>query len=426
MVLKLYNTLSRQEEIFTPLVAPTVKIYSCGPTVYDYAHIGNWRAFIINDLLRRTLEFNQYQVNQVMNITDVDDKTINGSRGVGEALGDFTKKYERIFLDDLISLNILPPTNLVHATEFIPQMIESVQKLLDTGHAYKTADGVYFKITSFANYGDLSKQIIDDNTDRDFALWKFETPEDNGNAWDASFGRGRPGWHIECSTMILKTLGETIDLHTGGSDLMFPHHENEIAQSESLTGKILARYWLHVAFLQVDGHKMSKSLNNFYTLKDLADHNISPLAYRYWLLTAHYRSPINFTWEAVGAAQTALQRLENQIRDLPDVGEVDQNLCEQFLTLLNNDLNLPQALAFALSSSANKATWLEFDKVLGLKLLEVRRLTIPAEVQELANTREQARQNKNWPKADQLRQEIEAKGFEIEDTDNSPRLKPRN
>lgn len=426
MVLKLYNTLTRTEEEFKPLKAGEVSMYSCGPTVYDYAHIGNWRSFVVNDLLRRTLAENGYSINQVMNITDVDDKTINGSREAGLPLSNFTKKYEQIFLDDLASLNIVPPTTLTHATEFVPQMVELIDKLLKQNQAYVIAgDGVYFKVSSFPKYGELSKQIIDDDTGRDFALWKFETAADNGNAWEASFGRGRPGWHIECSAMSLNTLGETLDIHTGGSDLMFPHHENEIAQSESVTGTTFVRYWLHTAFLQVDGHKMSKSLNNFYTLQDLRERHISPLAYRYWLLTGHYRTPVNFTWEALAAAQTALHRLEDQIRDLPDGGEVDQNLREQFLSLLNNDLNLPQALAFALSASANKATWLEFDKVLGLGLDKIKALEISTEIQALANRREQARQNKDWARADELRQEIENQGFEVADTDSGPRLKPK-
>ena len=424
MVLKLYNTLTRSLENFTPLKANQVTMYSCGPTVYDYAHIGNWRTFIVNDLLRRTLEFNDYRVNHVMNITDVDDKTINGSKSANIPLPEFTKKYERIFLDDLVALNILPPTTLTHATEYIPQMIVLVQKLIDSGHAYKTNDGIYFKVASFSDYGKLSKQPIDDDVERDFALWKFETLKDNGNAWEAPFGKGRPGWHIECSVMAMESLGQTLDIHTGGADLIFPHHENEIAQSESVTNKTFANYWLHTAFLQVDEHKMSKSLNNFYTLKDLQGHDISPLAFRYWLLTGHYRSPVNFTWESLTAAQTRLARLKNNLALLPNNGKVDQDLREKVLEKINDDLNFPQALA--LIPNNDKATWLEFDKVLGLGLTEVQFLEIPAEVTALLAAREQARQEKDWPRADQLRQEIETKGFEIEDTDSGPRLKPKN
>jgi cysteinyl-tRNA synthetase len=437
MVLKLYNTLTRTEEEFKPLHANQVTMYSCGPTVYDYAHIGNWRQMTTNDLLRRTLEFNDYKVKHVMNITDVDDKTINGSQKAGLALSEFTKKYEMIFLKDLASLNILPPTTLTHATEFIPQMIELVQKLIDSGYAYKTSDGIYFQVASFPAYGNLSKQPIkqseghdDESHDkrdaRDFALWKFQTPADGEVGWEASFGKGRPGWHIECSAMSLNTLGETLDIHTGATDLIFPHHENEIAQSESTTGKTFVNLWLHGGFLQVDGQKMSKSLNNFYTLKDLTEHNISPLAYRLWLLMAHYRSPINFTWEALTAAQTTLHRLEDKIRDLPDDDEMDQNLREQFLALINNDLNLPQALAFALSSEANKATWLEFDKVLGLDLAKIMPLEIPQELQNQLEQREEARNNKDWTGADEIRKAIEEKGFLIDDTDTGPRLRLKN
>ena len=413
-------------------------MYSCGPTVYDYAHIGNWRTFIVNDLLRRTLQFNSFQVKHVMNITDVDDKTINGSKAAGIPLAELTKKYEQIFIDDLAALNILPPTTLTHATEFIPQMIALIQKLIDSGHAYQTSDGVYFKVSSFADYGKLSKQPIEatDRSDdeshdkqdrRDFALWKFQTPEDNGNAWDTNFGRGRPGWHIECSAMSQDVLGQTLDIHTGGSDLIFPHHENEIAQSESATNKTFANYWLHTAFLQVDGHKMSKSLNNFYTLKDLATHNISPLAYRYWLLTGHYRSPVNFTWEALEGAQTRLTRLKNNLASLPNDGKVDLDLREKILEKINDDLNFPQALAFI--PDDNKTMWLEFDKIFGLDLDKIesnKEIEIPTEVTALLAEREQARQNKDWPRADQLRQEIEAKNFIIDDTDQGPRLKPKN
>lgn len=451
MVLKLYNTLTRTEEEFKPLKDGVATMYSCGPTVYDYAHIGNWRTFVVNDLLRRTLQFNGLQVKHVMNITDVDDKTINGSKAAGIPLAEFTKKYEQIFLNDLATLNILPPTILTHATEFIPQMIALIQKLIDSGHAYKTSDGVYFKVSSFADYGKLSKQPIEatdrpddeshDKQDRrDFALWKFETPEDNGNGWDTNFGRGRPGWHIECSAMSQDVLGETLDIHTGGSDLVFPHHENEIAQSESATGKTFANYWLHTAFLQVDGHKMSKSLNNFYTLKDLTTHNISPLAYRYWLLTGHYRSPVNFTWEALGGAQTALERLQRKVSswssDIHKATQVDENYKQKFLAAINNDLNLPQALAvvwemlddYNLEPNICRTTFLDFDKVLGLGLDKIKQpsesFEIPVEIIILRDQREEARKNKDWTKADQFRQEIEAKGFVIDDTSEGSIIKP--
>ena len=436
MVLKLYNTLTRIVEEFKSLKDGVVTMYSCGPTVYDYAHLGNWRSFILADLLKRVLLYNNYTVKHVMNITDVDDKTIDGSRSTHVSLAAFTKKYERTFLNDLDSLNILPATILTHATEFIPQMTELIQRLIDSGHAYKTKDGVYFKVTSFPHYGQLSKQTIDDNAERDFALWKFETPEDGGNAWDASFGRGRPGWHIECSTMSMSELGEPFDLHTGGSDLMFPHHENEIAQSEAATGKVpFVHYWIHGAFLNIDSDKMSKSLANFYTLRDLAEHHISPLAYRYWLLTSHYRSPVNFTWEASGAAQTTLDKLYDIWRNLgEEIGIVSDSYRFRFLEATNNDLNLPQAIAlvwelvrdFNLSKADIKATLLEFDKVLGLNFAQLKAIEIPAEVTARLAEREQARQAKDWSRADQLRQEIEAKGFVVDDTDSGPRLKPKN
>jgi cysteinyl-tRNA synthetase len=425
MDLKLFNTLSRKLETFTPLQPGAVSIYACGPTVYDYAHIGNLRTYVFNDLLRRVLEYNGYAVKQVMNITDVDDKTIKASRAQNLPLGEFTKKYEDLFWQDLAALNIPKPASTPRATEFIPQMVELVSDLMTKDAAYiREGDGVYFRVSQLKNYGQLGiKPPVDAKAeDQDFALWKFWKLEDGEVAWDTPFGRGRPGWHLECSAMIKATLGPTIDIHTGATDLIFPHHENEIAQSETANGAPLAHYWLHGGFLNVGEEKMAKSLGNFVTLQTLAEKGISPLAYRYWLLTAHYRKVLNFSWEALTAAQTAYHRLREQFAELP-TGAVDANLKSKFLEFINDDLNLPRALALALTEVKDQATWLEFDKVFGLGLGEsLVEVMIPDDIQKLVNQREQARQEANWSKADELRKQIEAAGYQVKDTDKGPKL----
>lgn len=444
MVLKLYDTLSREiKEI--PSQNGTVSMYACGPTLYDYAHIGNWRTFIINDLVGRALKFDGLTLRQTMNVTDVDDKTIAGSKQAGQPLGEFTKKYEEIFLQDRQKLNLEPPANLTRATEYIPAMVEMIETLLKQNQAYQIEDGIYFRVNSFKDYGKLSRQVAlatdrsDDENQakedpRDFALWKFQTPEDGEVGWDTPFGKGRPGWHIECSAMTLKTLGPTIDLHTGASDLIFPHHENEIAQSESANGAPFARHWLHFAFLQVEGEKMSKSLHNIFTLRDIEERGFPPLAFRYLVLTAHYRSLLNFTWESLGAAQSALQKLYDFYLELGEkLGTVSPSYRSQLEKSINDDLNLPQAVALVwdlikdpqISNPDKKATLLEFDRVLGLSLAEQKLVEIPAKIEELAQSREQARAAQNWAEADKLRQEIETAGWEIKDTETGPKLKPK-
>ncbi|MBI2099927.1 MAG: cysteine--tRNA ligase [Candidatus Vogelbacteria bacterium] len=431
MDLRLYNSLSRRLETFTPLNAPRVKMYSCGPTVYDYAHLGNWRAFVTADLLRRVLDYNNLQTDWVMNITDVDDKTIAASQKTGQTLVNFTKFYEQAFRADLEKLNISQP-KLVKATDYVPEMIKLVEELLKQNIAYKTADGIYFDIKKFPNYGRFREVIPKE--DNNFALWKFWKPEDGPIKWPAPFGGGRPGWHIECSAMSMKELGETFDIHTGGGDLMFPHHENELAQSEAVSSKVLAKYWIHNNFLNVGGEKMSKSLNNIYTLQDLEKKNITPLAYRYWLLTAHYRTLVNFTWEAVAGAQTTLNKIYNRVRALETEageGEVDQTYRDKFLSAINNDLNLPEALAVTwellnddnLKPSTSLAILFDFDRVFDLGLAAIKPLKIPPEVQVLVNKRETARQNQNWPEADTFRQEIEKFGFHVNDTNFGPEIK---
>ncbi|MEN9913013.1 MAG: cysteinyl-tRNA synthetase [Candidatus Parcubacteria bacterium] len=444
MDIKLYNTLSRSIEPFTPLKEGAVSMYHCGPTVYDTPHIGNYRTFVMNDLIRRAFEYNGYVVDQAMNITDVDDKTIRRSREEGVSLETVTRKYEDLFIEGLKSLNVLLPHHLIRATDHIADMISLIEKLIEKGVVYKSADGVYMAISKVKEYGVLANLKLDKNSDdtshqriandeydkdnpHDFALWKFKTEQDGDNSWDASFGTGRPGWHIECSAMAMKVFGETADIHTGGMDLIFPHHTNEIAQSESATGKQFARYWMHGAFITMADEKMAKSKGNIAKLETLEEDMISPLAYRYWLLTAHYRSPVNFTLEAVRGAQNALIKLMTTVSNLPDGGAVSEAYKGRFVAFINDDLGMAQAVALvwellkdaSVSDADKRATVLDFDRVFGLKLgslAPVEEEKVPIEVQALADAREEARKAKEWDKADALRIEIENRGYSVSDT----------
>lgn len=444
--IELYNTLSRTKEEFRPIQAGLVTMYNCGPTIYDTPHIGNYRTFVTADLLRRLFLYNGYQINQTMNLTDVDDKTIRRSQEEKIGLKELTDKYERIFVKEIGDLNLIRPENLIRATEYISDMIALVEELLLKSVAYKTAEGIYLSIAKVKNYGQLAKLDLSQSVQerisndeygkenpRDFAVWKFTTPDDGEVSWPAPFGSGRPGWHIECSAMAMKVLGPTIDIHTGGTDLIFPHHTNEIAQSESATGKQFVHYWIHSAFMTVNGEKMAKSKGNFFTLDGLLKELVSPLSYRYWLLTSHYRSLVNFTLEAVRAAQTALIRLMQTIRTYPEGGSVSSEYQARFQALINNDLDTPKAVALAweltkdpkVSEADKRATLIDFDRVFGLKLGSIPREEddpIPAEVEALAEARQIARQEKDWVKSDALRKEIEARGFLIKDTDDGFRL----
>ncbi|OIO30630.1 cysteine--tRNA ligase [Candidatus Nomurabacteria bacterium CG1_02_43_90] len=444
MDVTLFNTLTRSLEKLEPLNAGNIRMYHCGPTVYDYAHIGNLRAYISWDILRRTLEYSGLEVTQVMNFTDIDDKTIKRSHDEGVTLRKLTKKYEDIFLADLQHLNIKIPQYLPHATEHIGGMVAIVEKLLRDGYAYTTDDGVYFDISKSKGYGALAEldleagtqsRIANDEYDkknaRDFALWKFWTEEDGGNVFEASFGRGRPGWHIECSAMAISKLGETIDIHTGGIDLLFPHHTNEIAQSEAFTGKQFSKYWLHNEFVMVDGQKMSKSLGNIITLRTIMERGFSPLAYRYSILGTHYRAKANFTWEGLGGAQTALVRLGSHVGS--SMGRINTDYQEKFGQIVAHDLDTPRALALAwevakdtsLSTADKTATLLEFDKVLGLGFTLQKEEAVPGEVLVLVRSREDARTNKNWVTSDELRNQINALGWEILDTDKGQEIKKK-
>ena len=444
MDVNLFNTLTRSLEKLEPITEGKVRMYHCGPTVYDYAHIGNLRAYISWDILRRTLEYSDLEVTQVMNLTDIDDKTIKRSHDEGITLGKLTKKYEDIFLADLQQLNIKIPQHLPHATEHIGGMIVIVEKLLRDGYAYTTDDGIYFNISKSKGYGALAEldleavtqsRIANDEYDkknaRDFALWKFWTEEDGENVFEASFGRGRPGWHIECSAMAISKLGETIDIHTGGINLLFPHHTNEIAQSEAFTGKQFSKYWLHNEFVMVGGQKMSKSLGNIITLRTIMERGFSPLAYRYSILGTHYRAKANFTWDGLDGAQTALARLSSHMGS--DIGCINIDYQKKFSEIITHDLNTPRALALAwevakdttLSDADKTATLLDFNRVLGLGLSLQKEEIIPKDVAILAGERDEARKNKDWKKSDELRNEINALGWEILDTDKGQEIRQK-
>jgi cysteinyl-tRNA synthetase len=340
--MKLYNTLTRQKEEFSPINPKEVRMYTCGPTVYNSPHIGNYRAYIFADILKRTLLYRGYAVKHIMNITDVDDKTIRDSQKEKKSLQEFTEFYTAEFLREIASLHIIAPAKFTKATEYIEEMVQIIEKLLEKKFAYQSSDGsIYFDIQKFKNYGALShldRSGLKENasgrvkTDeyekenaQDFALWKAYDEKDGDVFWETRIGKGRPGWHIECSAMSMKNLGEQIDIHTGGVDNIFPHHENEKAQSEALTGKQFVRYWMHNEWVLVDQKKMAKSENNFLTLENLKEKGIDPVVYRFWLLMANYRTRVNFVWEALQASETALKRLFRLFLDLgEELGNIDQ------------------------------------------------------------------------------------------------------
>ena len=469
MGLKLFNTLSRSVQEFVPLDPNGKKagMYCCGPTVYDVAHIGNWRTFVFADLVRRYLEFKGYAVQHVMNITDVDDKIIQRVRESKLPLREFTGKFERTFFDDLKTLNCRSPHQTPRATEHIPDIIALIEKLMGRGLAYKTADGsVYFSIEKYrgcgCHYGQLVKLNFDEmrvgervRSDEyakeavaDFALWKARTPEDGEVFWPSPWGEGRPGWHIECSAMSMKLLGPSFDLHLGGEDLMFPHHEDEIAQSEGAAvqsqGQPFVKHWLHGAHLLVEGKKMSKSLGNFFTLRDLLAKGFAGREIRYLLLTAHYRETFNFTLEGLQAARTSLMRLDDCMRKLREIASPaetvgDSPLLDQFSEALDNDLNVSGAWgaifeaarhtniklaenAMDASAAANAlATWDKLDSVLGVGA--PKEVEVPAEISALLEARQAARKAKDFKRADVVRDELKAKGWGIEDTPKGARLK---
>lgn len=441
-MLQLYNTLTRKKEPFKPLKGKKVGMYSCGPTVYNYAHIGNLRTYIFNDILKRSLDFLGYSIKHVMNITDVDDKTIMASQKNEMSLKEFTKKYEKLFLEDLENLNIKKPTRILRATENIKEMIKLIEKLLDKKIAYKTTDGIYFEIKKFKDYNKLARlpkaprtksRIKSDEYNKqnaqDFALWKFHTKSDGENFWKAKFGNGRPGWHIECSAMSMKVLGSSFDIHTGASDLIFPHHTNEIAQSESYSRKKFVKYWLHAGFLTMSEGKMSKSQGNFLTLNNLIEKGFSPLDYRYLALTTHYREQLLFSMQNLNSSKNAYQRAKNICLEIKNDRKTNKAYLDKFKIALEDDLNTSKAIQILwklLRDKKAKGKYLtikKMDTVLGLDLLKKSRVVIPKKITLLAREREIARKQKQWERADELRTKIQSLGYQIDDTPQGTKIK---
>ena len=442
--MKVFNSLSRCNEDLTPIADNTIRLYTCGPTVYNFAHIGNFRAYTFEDILRRVIQFNGMKIKQVMNLTDVDDKTIRGANAAGVALTDYTKTYKDAFFADLKKLNIQPAEVYPAATDHIPEMIDLVADLVKKGIAYQSEDGsVYFSVRKFPGYGKLAYIDFDhqqtgarcasDEYDKenvgDFALWKAWEESDGPVGWDSPWGRGRPGWHIECSAMSMKYLGETFDLHTGGIDNLFPHHENEIAQAEASTGKEFVKTWMHCAHLRVNGEKMSKSLGNFFTLRDLLEKGYTGREIRYVLINAHYRSGLNFAFTALDDARKSLARIDACVEKATEgaVPEWAQAHLDAFTAAVNDDLNIPSAFAalFALVRDANGkgaagtlSVFKRMDEVLGVIFFENEKkaVEIPAEVQAMLAERAEARKAKNWAESDRLRDAIAAAGWLVKDS----------
>ena len=466
MPVRLHNTYTRQSEDFTPLdpAGRRVKMYTCGPTVYNHAHIGNFRAYVFEDLLQRHLEARGYEVERVMNLTDVDDKTIRGARAAGRKLADFTQVYKDAFFQDLDTLRIKRASHFPAATEpqHIARMIEMIAQLVRDGIAYQADDkSVYFRLSKFPDYGKLAHLNLDElrpsgrvNSDEyekenigDFALWKAWDEADGDVRWDSPWGAGRPGWHIECSAMATALLGPELDIHCGGVDNIFPHHEAEIAQSECCTGKKFVRYWMHCAHLMVDGQKMSKKLGNFHTLRDLMDKGWTGREVRFALLTVNYRLPLNFTMEGLAAARSALGRIDEWVARLTDhagsVAPLATPLsahAEKFSAALDEDLNISAALGHlfdliresnaaldrgelpAAPAAALLADWHRLDSVLALQRESA---AIPAEVTALVEQRQRARADQQWAESDRLRDAIAALGWIVKDTKDGPKLTPR-
>ncbi len=453
MSIKLYNTLTRKKENFIPNDKNEVKMYSCGPTVYYYAHIGNLRAYLFMDNLRRVLKYNGYKLKHVMNITDVghlvsdadegEDKMLKAAKRENKNPYEIAEFYMDAFLRDIDALNIDKPEIIARATKHIDIMEEYVKKIIENGYTYQTEDTVYFDTSKLDKYGVLSNRKVEDqkagarvefDTNKrnisDFALW-IKAPENHIMKWDSFFGKSYPGWHLECSAMGYKYLGENFDIHTGGVDHIPIHHENEIAQSKGFSGKIPANYWLHVEFLQINGGKMSKSLNNLYTLKDLEEKGYEPLVYRMFNYTSNYRSQINFTFEAMDAAKTALNRLrEGYLKHGEGTDDVsDEEIKEyenKFLDAINDDLNMPVAMSVIWEIVRNpkkskklQKLLLKFDEVLGLNLKDYRKeekMDLPKEIEILVTKRNEARINKNWDESDRIRDILIEKGYLVKDS----------
>ncbi len=450
--MKIYNTLTRDKEEFTPIDKNEVRMYSCGPTVYNYAHIGNLRAYLFMDSLRRVLKYNGYKLKHVMNITDVghmtsdadegEDKMMKAARRENKSPYEIADFYMKAFLEDIDKLNIDRPEIIARATEHIDVMEEYVKKIIENGYTYSTDDTVYFDTSKLDKYGVLSNRKVEDqkagarvefDTGKknisDFALW-IRAPKEHIMQWDSFFGMSYPGWHLECSAMSYKYLGDHFDIHTGGIDHIPIHHENEIAQSKGFSGKQPVNYWMHCNFLLVNGEKMSKSLNNLYTLDDLQEKGYEPLVYKMFNFTSNYRSQINFTWEAMDSAKTALARLrEGYLKHSEGTESVSSDVIKdyenKFLDAVNDDLNMPMAMSVVwdivrnpIKSKDFQKLLLKFDEVLGLDLENYKpeEVKLPEEIQKLVDLRNEARKNKDWAESDRLRDELVQKGYTVKDT----------
>ena len=462
MALQLYNTLSRRKEEFVPVNPDKVGIYTCGPTVYGYAQIGNYRTFTFEDLMKRYMRYKGYKVIHVMNLTDVDDKTIKGSRRDNIPLNEYTEKYKQAFFEDIDNLGMERADVYPAATEHVEEMVALVKKLLDKGIAYEVDGSIYYRISMFPDYGALSgmdmsqlktgARVSSDEYEKemvsDFALWKGWDEDDGDVYWETEIGKGRPGWHIECSAMSSKYLGNYFDIHCGGVDNIFPHHENEIAQSVAATGEKFVKYWLHAAHLIVEGRKMSKSLGNYYTLRDLVDKGYPAIAVRYLLISTHYRQQLNFTFDGLEAAKAALERLwdfHDNVKsvkggtDNPQVDELIDKVKKQFEESLDDDLNISPALGGIFDfvrdinrlvaegnfSEADAHKVLEvvdgFDTVLGF--MKRQEAVLDSEIEELIQKRIEARKSKDYALADKIRNDLEDKGIILEDTPQGTKWK---
>lgn len=457
MTLRLFDTYTRRQRDFAPLQPPAVGLYTCGPTVYDYAHIGNLRTYIFEDILHRVLDFNGYIVTHVINITDVghlvsdadtgEDKMEQGSRRTGKSAWEIAAFYTQAFKDDLRHLNILEPTRWCRATEHIPEQVATIRCIEAKGFTYRTADGIYFDTSRLPTYGDLARLDIkglqagmrvdmgEKRHPTDFALWKFSPPDQKRHMeWDSPWGVGFPGWHIECSAMATTYLGPFFDLHCGGEDHIAAHHTNEMAQTEACHGTRLANFWLHGAFLQLNDAKMAKSAGDFLRLQTVVERGYDPLAYRLFCLGAHYHARLNFTWEGLDGAATALHRLRTVAYEWGSTGTVDVGYIDRFREQVNDDLNMPRALALTwelvkstLPAATKKATLSQFDRVFGLQLAEWHPVeaVVPEGIWKLLRQRQRARAERRWHDADALREQVKAAGYDIDDTPQGPRLRSR-
>jgi len=456
MALKLFNTLTRKKEVFKPIKNKTAGVYTCGPTVYWYQHIGNLRSYIFSDILKRVLLYDGYKVKHVMNVTDVghltsdadegEDKIEKAAQKEHKNAKEIAEYYLKIFKEDFKKLNIIEPNVWSKATEHIAEQIELIKKLEKNGFTYKTSDGIYFDTSKMKDYGKMANlknqkleagkriDLGEKKNITDFALWKFSPSTDSGQAkrqqeWNSPWGIGFPGWHIECSAMSMKHLGEHFDIHTGGIDHIPVHHTNEIAQNEGATGHKVVNFWIHGEFLTSAGEKISKSKGGLFTLSELEEKGFNPMAFRYLMFTAHYRTPLNFSLQALQEAQNGYERLNNIISEIKDDKKINKKYLEEFEKAIDNDLDMPKALSVLWKMLRDQKaigkikTIAEMDKVFGLDLLKKEELKIPQEVEKLINERETARKNKDFKKSDELRDKIKELGYLVEDTIEGQKIK---